>query len=116
MAEKKITSVYDLLRSRFGVDVDAGENFPLSSVGTTAVVIAKNNPRRLSLVVINLSANTLYVRPQGIPTSSAGILLSPNGGSLSVSVDEDMHLASLEWQAVASGAGSAIYVTGAQIG
>lgn len=116
MAEERINSVYDLLRREYGVEVEGQSDPVTATVGTSAVAIAKNDPRRVALVVVNLSANTIYLRPLGTPSSSSGIVLTPSGGIMALNWREDLHLPSLEWQAVASGAASAILVLSVLVG
>ena len=112
MAEiESINSVYDLISNEYNVLVSAADPTVNLSVGTSDVIIAKNNPRRLSLVIINLSTNVVYVKPGGIATTTSGIRLTPSGGSVSLNWRSDMHLPSLEWHAIASGAASTIYIT-----
>jgi len=112
MAANVVRSVYELLSNTYGVTLMIEDNPEVSQVGTTDVVILKNNPRRIGLVIINLSANAIYVRPQMTASATAGIGLVAGGGSLSMNCIEDFHLPSLEWHAVASAAGSAIYTVG----
>ena len=108
-----IRSVYELLAQQWGANLDFEENPVTASVGVTDVVILKNNPRRLALIIINLSANTVYVRPgSNAASATAGIVLISGGGSLTMDPISDFNLASLEWHAIASGAASSIYVLG----
>jgi len=113
MVEPSVRSVYELLERQYGVKLDFEENPVTASVGVTDAVILKNNPRRIALVIINLSANTVYIRPGVLAASAtAGIVLIPSGGSVTLNCQEDFHLPALEWHAVASGAASAIYIAG----
>ena len=112
MAANVVRSVYELLANTYGVTLMIEDNPEVSQVDTTDVVILKNNPRRIGMVVINLSANSVYIRPQMTASANAGIALVASGGSVSMNCIEDFHLPSLEWHAVASGAGSAIYTVG----
>jgi len=107
---RRARTVYELLRDQLGSDFRLTQNQETSTVGTTAVVITKNNPNRLALVVVNLSTNTVYLRPQGTPSSSVGIVLTPGGGLLALSLIEDYILQTLEWSAVASGADSDLLI------
>jgi hypothetical protein len=109
MAEP-IKSLGDYLRAKFGAAVTYSVNPVVSSVGTTATEIARHNPRRLGLTLINLSSNTLYVAPDNNVSATRSILLPSNGGGLSLSADDDFVLPMVNWFAVASGASSAIYV------
>jgi len=104
-----IKNLADLLLERFGVRTRAVENPKTTSVGTTAVEILSNNPRRLGAVIINLSTNTVYLGLSQDVSSSKGILLTPNGGSFALVWDEDFQMTAWAWWAVSSGASSSIY-------
>jgi len=106
-----VRSVYELLARQYGADVSVEDPTTNLSIGTTDLIIAQNNPRRVAMVVINLSANVLYLKPGNPATTTSGIRLGAAGGSLSVNWTTDLHLPSLEWHAIASGAASAIYIT-----
>ena len=94
----------DFITSRYGVRSRARTNPVTSSVGTTAKEIAKENHDRLAIVVINLSANDLYVAFDNQVSSSRGIYLTPTGGSLSLLAEEDLELTGYRLWAVASAA------------
>jgi hypothetical protein len=80
------------------------------SVGTSVSTIVQNNPERVNLLIINLSANTVYIRPNGVPSATAGIVLAPSGGSFSTNMLEDLVLPSYAYSALATGAASALLV------
>jgi len=107
----KVNSVYELIAKEYGISIAIEDPSINLSIGTTSLIIAQNNPRRLGLVIINLSTNVLYVKPGGSATTTSGIRLAASGGSVSVNFITDLHLPALEWQAIASGAASAIYIT-----
>lgn len=100
----------DLVKTKFGVDTSVNINPLVSSVGTTAVEILPNNPNRLAAIIVNLSANSLYVLPDTAPTSTRGIQLVANGGALTLLWDEEFDLTGWSWFAIASGAASSILV------
>jgi hypothetical protein len=99
----------DLLLERFKVRTRAVENPKRTSVGTTAVEILANNPNRLGWVIVNLSANTLYLAFKDDVSSTKGIRLEASGGSASMIWDEDFQAVGWAIWGVASGADSAIY-------
>lgn len=115
MAGERPRSVYDVLRQRFGVDIMIDDSSGATSIGTTDIIVAPGNPRRMALVITNLSANTVYLRPMGAASSTKGITLLSNGGSLTLSWEDDLHLPALEWHGIASAAASAVYVVGVLI-
>jgi len=107
----QIRSVYELIAKEYGAEVSAEDPADNLSIGVADLIICRNNPRRVALVIINLSVNVVYVKPGSIATTTSGIRLGAAGGSVSLNWQSDLHLPSLEWHAIASGAASAIYMT-----
>lgn len=56
-----------------------------------------NNPDRLMLTIINLSANDVYAAPDTEPSITHGILLQSGGGTLSLQADADGALVGYDW-------------------
>lgn len=82
------------------------------TVGTSAVRVLPNDPDRVGFLIVNLSAAAVYVKPRLDVSSSSGIRLAPNGGTISISWRDDFHLAGWDWYAIADAAGSSILVLG----
>ena len=95
---------------RFGFPTRAVENPVVAAVGTSAVVILKNNPDRVFWLVVNLSTNVVYVALSEDVGDAKGIRLDANGGWASMSVEEDGEAVAYAVHAKATGAASAIYV------
>ena len=109
-----IRSVYELVEVRLGIRLD----FAITNsktIGTTSEVIAKNNPGRTNLTIVNLSSNTLYLSPLDTASSTNGILLGSGGGSLALNYWDDLIQPTLEWHAIASGSSSAVFTIEATI-
>ncbi len=83
-----------------------------ASVGVTVVRIAPADSNRLGLLIVNLSAGAVFVKPRRDVASTSGIRLAPNGGSLTLVWREDFHVVGLDWFAVAELAASSIMVLG----
>jgi len=81
------------VEKRFGMKTRSVPN-PLGAVdvGTTVTEIMHGNPDRLSIIVVNLGANDVYVAFDREVSPTRGILLVHTGGSLSLTADEDMEL------------------------
>lgn len=79
------------------------------SVGTAATKIVGNDPDALALTIINLSANTIYLRPSNNPSATKGIQIDANGGSVSMNVRDDLTLPTRAWWALATAAASDVY-------
>ena len=107
--ERKPRSVKEQIELRLGVTIREAENPLVSSVGITDTIVAQNNPSRVALTIVNLSANGIYLRPKEPASASMGIFLAPNGGSMGVDMNDDYMLPTYEWHAIATGAASAIF-------
>lgn len=100
----------DAIQKLYGFRTRSNINPEVSTVGTTAVLIAKNNPDRVGLTIINLSVNNMYISPVSGVSSTKGIEVPSNGGSVSMNFRDDGELPGFNFYAVASAAGSGIYV------
>lgn len=99
----------DKIRAIFGADVDWKEDNEIDVANIADQIWARNNPDRLFLSIINLSANNIFIRPHEAATSTTGILLVPSGGSFTVIVRDDAILPIIEWHVIAGADASAIY-------
>ena len=115
MADNKINSVYDLISNQYGAQVAVNDPTDNLSISTADLIIAKNDPKRIALIIINLSTNVIYVKPKEQASATSGIRLAPSGGSVSMNWTTDLHLPAQEWHAIASGASSAIYITSVRL-
>lgn len=97
-------SVYDLLASRLGVgDIDVGINRDASDIDIADKIIARNDPARVALVIINLGTVSVFVTPQIPATTTRGIVLGASGGSVSMNWQDDLVLPALEWHGASNG-------------
>jgi hypothetical protein len=102
-------SLEALLRERLGATAHPEVNRTLTSVGVAAAQLFRQDPTRVAFLVVNLSANSIYISPEPTVSATAGILLGANGGAASAIWDEDFDLVGLEWFALAAAAASAIW-------
>lgn len=98
-----------LLLERFKVKTRAIENPLVTSVGTTATLALANNPNRLAWILVNLSANIIYIALSNLVSPSYGIYLDPNGGVASMVWDEDFQATGWAIWAIAPAGASAVY-------
>ncbi|MBA7590088.1 hypothetical protein ES708_32190 [subsurface metagenome] len=108
-------NVQDLLEKQFGVKSTYNENPETATIlaSPAKTKFLSYNPRRISFVVINLSAVTVLVAPDvdvAIAPNKRGIYLVPNGGTLSMVWTEDFEMPTMEWYAMANGANAEIFV------
>ncbi len=99
----------DLLKSRLGIETRNQESPVGAVVNAASALLLPNNPDRVGLIIVNLSANVIYISPRDPAAAAAGIRLDANGGWRSFVWDEDFELVSHDWYAIATGAGSAVF-------
>jgi len=103
-------SLADLIQGKFGIKTRPIENPVVAAVAAASIPIALSHPDRVALVIINLSANLVYIRPGPGAAAATGIVLAANGGWRSFVWDEDFELVGRDWYGIAPAGASAIYV------
>lgn len=98
----------DYLQKKFGGLFEELESSPVAGVAATSII--PNNPNRLGVVVVNLGANVVYLALSTAPSSTNGIAVAANGGSLSLTVDEDFTHVTRQLNAVSPAGNSQLYV------
>jgi hypothetical protein len=99
-----MSTARELVAARFGAPVNPVVNRAASSVGATAARLFINDPDRLGFLVVNLSANDLYIGPFPDVSATKGIKAGPSGGSISLVWFEDFEITAWEWFAIGSAA------------
>jgi hypothetical protein len=79
-------------------------------VGVSVVEILSSNPNRVSILIVNLSLNNLYISPQNDVSATKGIYIAPSGGAITLQWDRDFELVSQPFFAIASGAASDVFI------
>lgn len=105
-----VQALHDLIAQEVGARARAEEDALTTTVTTAGVQVLRDNPLRLGFVVINLGSYAVYLRPRRPATTSAGIRLVSNGGSLSVLWRDDLVLPGLDWWAISESGDSTIYL------
>ncbi len=108
--EKSIRSVYDLIQKQLGVDVEFHRNRDVVLVAVSSLVVARADPARVALVMVNLSSNVIFVTPNEVASTSTGIRLGPNGGAVSMSYLEDLNLQALGWNGISDSGVNRLFV------
>lgn len=83
-------------KKRFGVNTRPVPH-EVSALATAVTTLAKNNPDRLMLVVVNVDDTDLYIGCWPDVTATKGIFLAKSGGSVSLVADEDGEMVGYEW-------------------
>ncbi len=83
----------------------------VSALAASVTLLARNNPDRLQLVVVNLSDTDLYVGCFRDVTATKGIFLAKSGGSIGLVATEDAEMVGYEWNVYNSAAAAkAVFV------
>lgn len=99
----------ELLEGLYGVKTTSRVNPYISTVSTTPTRLLANNPNRVSFIVVNMSANSLYISPTADVAATKGIFIASNGGYAIFTWDRDFELVSQEWWCVGSDVGTTLY-------
>jgi hypothetical protein len=103
MTQPNVRSVYDLISDRFGVGgIEVIINRENVDVDIADKVIARLDPARVGLVIINLGTSPIFVSPTNAAATTRGIRLSENGGNLTLNYLDDLALCAYEWHGVSS--------------
>ncbi len=97
-----------LISQRFGIPTRPVINRLVSDADSAAKECLPNNPNRVAFVVVNFSANNVWILPRGDVSSTQGIPVPANGGTVVSLWDEDFHLTGMSWHCIASADDSAI--------
>lgn len=105
----------DLLLQKFGVKTRPRRDpLNVSPIGIVPVVVLANNPNRLGFVIMNLSANVVYIDltndVNATVGAEVGLRLDANGGFVSMSWDVDFQMVAWAWWGIASGANSRLTI------
>lgn len=98
----------EFLRSRYKGELSEDELS--ASIGTGVSTVVESNPDRLGLLVLNLSANTVFVGIDNTVSLTNGIRLGANGGSVAFNVTDDGMIQTRTIYGIADGAASTVYV------
>jgi len=101
----------DYVQKKFGVSTRAIQD-PVTVLCTFAasVTLLQNNPDRLGFIVVNLGATAMYVAWDPTVSATHGIYIAPNGGSFSMTADEDGELAGWELYGIAITSDNDIFI------
>lgn len=104
-------TVNDLIAERFGGSSRERENDLVTQVGVDDVIIARSDPKRFALTVVNQHATqSIRIRPSKAATATVGIVLGPGGGVANLNWENDLGAVTREWHAIATGAATDVYV------
>lgn len=97
----------DYLTKKFGGSMSEDEDIVTST--TTAAPLLGNDPDAMMLTMVNLGTNVAYLGLDSRVSATRGLYLAPNGGSISMNVDEDGTLPCRDWHVISPSGNTAIY-------
>lgn len=106
-------ALHEMLEALFGVKSRKRINYLVAQVEDEVTRILPSDPRRLSFVFQNVSANPIYIAPENNPATAPvprGIYIAPSGGSIIMQWDRDFELVTEEWHAISTVAASGCYI------
>lgn len=98
----------DFTNTLLGGLCDSVDYFVQAQVTSSLAIVAR--PDRVALVLINFGLNIVYVTFTFPTISNEGIILNPNGGSLTMTVRDDFTLTAREFYLTANGGVTPVYV------
>lgn len=81
------------------------------TLGTTVAEVLGSDPEHVLVIIINLSANTVYLNFRPDPSATNGIRLEANGGAMILEADDDGPLVTRTIYGVATGVASQLFIT-----
>lgn len=106
---RTVSSLADLIQNRFGAKTDFRINPSVDEVDIAVTQIFSNNPKRFGLVIVNMSANTVYIAPDSQVSAARGWVLVPNGGAVHFNWIEDFQLCMLPYYGSATADNSDVF-------
>jgi hypothetical protein len=104
-------SIRDLIAAELGIDTIRVSDNPLGvDVDTADKIILKADPMRYAFVLVNVSANNVYIKPRRAVVGTAGILVAASGGFIAFNWRDDLILPAVEWHALAASDNSSIEI------
>lgn len=85
----------DLIERELGIRTSP--HIRTESVTATAEVVLKANPDRIAFILFNLGSNDGHINFTSEVSATNGLVVSGNGGFLSMTWRDDLHLVGLEW-------------------
>lgn len=104
-----MTSLHELIDQQFGVRTRPAENRETQAMTTGSALVLRSDSTRLAATIVNLGQSDVFLRPRRPPTSTVGIRLGPNGGSMQLLAGEDFALVGVDWFGVTAVGTSTLY-------
>lgn len=103
-------NLWEIEEALFGTRTTYKENRLTNQVQNTVTQIVPSDPKRLSLIIVNLGNVSIQVAPAGDVSSTKGILLIGNGGAITLTMTDDFELVSAAWYGICAAPNNPVYV------
>lgn len=103
-------NLWEIEEKLFGTRSTFKENRLVDKVQNTITQIVPSDPKRLSLIIVNLGNVSIFVAPANDVASSKGILLIGGGGALTLTLTDDFELVSAPWWGICAAPNNELYV------
>jgi hypothetical protein len=80
------------------------------NIQITATTVVQSNPDRIGLIMVNMGVNDVFIGLTNSVSATNGIRIVANGGNVTMTVRDDFTLPAREWDGLASGGTSLMYV------
>ena len=102
-------TVKDIIEDKYEVKTSIVENPVITAAGAAAAIVFRNNPNRIAMVLINLSANSVYLGFSNQVSATNGFYIDKSGGFVSFNCWDDFILPTHEMWIIAPAGASNIY-------
>ena len=103
-------SAWKYIAKRYGMRIKAEFSPKTISVGTTAKKILDVNADRLFFIIVNNGSYAVFVGPHADVSTTKGLKIAPNGGTMISDIDNDGDLTLQEWWAISESGTNTLYV------
>jgi len=101
-------AAYELAAERYKGRLVDDES--VSTIGTSETELLGGDPERVTVTIVNLSSNDIYLAFRPGVSAGQGIVIGSGGGALNLNAEDDGILVTRPMYVVAAGASSNVYV------
>jgi len=102
--------LHEMIEGLFGIKTTHRINRVVNQVQDIVTQILMYDPKRVGIVIVNLSVNAVYISTNNNVTANNGIFLAPLGGAASLVWDRDFELCCNDWYAIAAAINSNVFI------
>lgn len=103
-------NLWEIEEKLFGTRSTFKENRLTNKVQDVVTQIVPADPKRLSLIIVNLGNNSIFVAPANDVATTKGILLIGGGGALTLTLTDDFELVSASWFGICAAVDNEVYI------